>query len=555
MSDHTPNPVRLPKPPFWAISLVVIAITASWIPLALIAKARTTPSVKPRIHIFQDMDVQPKLKPQGFEPALFADHRAMRPQVEGTISRDQLHLDDHYFRGFATDGNLKPVPGENNEPRWFTSLPEQVKLDRALLKRGQERYNIYCSPCHGLAGEGDGMVARRAKMLAETISPKLTEGWVAPFNLHQKDPTSGKLIYGPPLYSAGKLYNTITHGARSMPAYGSQISTADRWAIVAYVHALQFAYNVPADQIPSDIDLATIAEALVPKAEAAVDTSGVDFTDPKLIAEGKQLFQANACFSCHKTPDFPPMPTHAQAPNFEKGIFGHQVTVTAGIGGPQQTLTVDEAYFIESVKNPLAKVVVNEATGQAFAPIMPPLPLTDPQITALMAYVKSLGSIAPGNEHQPEVKPEPKPEAEPKPMPKPEAAPAPAPQAKPAAAAPNLDPKAVANGKNLFQQMACFTCHKTPDFPDMPTHAQAPSYVGGIMGHKTEVTVGIGGPKKTVTIDEDYIRESIQNPLAKIVINEKTGQAFQPIMPPLPVTDAQIDDIIAYIKSLGVHTE
>jgi cytochrome c oxidase subunit 2 len=135
-------------------------------------------------------------------------------------------------------------------------------------------------------------------------------------------------------------------------------------------------------------------------------------------------------------------------------------------------------------------------------------------------------------------------------MPKPQAE-----AAKPAAAAPAQDPQAVARGKQLFQTMACFTCHKAPDFPDMPTHAQAPSYIGGIFGHKTEVTVGIGGPKKTITVDDDYFIESIQNPLAKIVINEKTGQAYQPIMPPLPVTDAQIEDLMVYVKSLGVHAE
>ena len=541
MSDPTPKPVNLPKPPFWAISFVVIAITASWIPLALIAKARTTPSVKPRIHIFQDMDVQPKLKPQGFEPTLFADHRAMRPQVEGTVARTQLQLDDHYYRGYATDGNLTPIE-DGGQPKWFEGLPEQVKLDRALLMRGKERFNIFCSPCHGLAGEGDGMVARRAKQLAETISPKLTEGWVAPFNLHQKDPNSGNLVYGQPIYPAGKLYNTIAHGARSMPGYGSQIDVADRWAIVAYVHALQFAYNVPKDQIPSTIDLSQIAEAMQPKEEPAAPAEDIDLSDPAMIAEGKQLFQANACFSCHKTPDFPPMPTHAQAPNFEGGIFGHQVTVTLGVGGDKKKVTVDQAYFRESVKNPLAKIVVNDQTGQAFQPIMPPLPLTDQQINSLMAYVHSLGSVEGGHAEpakpEAETKPEAKPEADAKPMPKAEAQPA-------------AGGDAVTRGKNLFQSMACFTCHKTPDFPDMPTHAQAPSYVGGILGHDVEVTIGIGGPRKKVTIDEDYIRESIQNPLAKIAVDEKNGQAFQPIMPPLPVTDAQMDDLVAYIRSLG----
>jgi len=386
MSDSTRKTPSLPKPPTWLIYFVVVAVTASWIPLALIALARTTKSDKPRVHIFQDMDVQPKLHPQGFAPELFADHRAMRKPVKGTVARGKLRLDDHYYRGYETDENLDPVV-ENQQPKWMTGLPDDVKLDEALLQRGRERYNIYCAVCHGENGRGDGMVQRRVQSLAQNVSPNVVTGWVQPFNLLQRDPNSGKLLYGEPMYPAGKLFHTISHGARSMSGYASQISVADRWAIVAYVQAMQFAADVPADQIPDDIDRSKIAAAPEPPAEPepAADGEGVDYSDPKLIAKGKTLFQSKACFTCHKVEGFPDMPTHQQAPSYVGGLFGREEEVHLGVGGPIETIVVDVEYFRESVKNPLAKIV------KGYQPIMPPIPVTDDELDALTAFTKSLG--------------------------------------------------------------------------------------------------------------------------------------------------------------------
>ena len=109
-----------------------------------------------------------------------------------------------------------------------------------MLRRGRERYDIYCAPCHGLGGYGDGMVARRAADM-QAAGADTAAGWVAPTNYHNDD-----LRKRP----AGHLYNTITNGIRSMPAYGKQIPVTDRWAIVAYVKALQRSQNARPDDVP-----------------------------------------------------------------------------------------------------------------------------------------------------------------------------------------------------------------------------------------------------------------------------------------------------------------
>ncbi|RMG45041.1 MAG: cytochrome c [Acidobacteria bacterium] len=192
----------------------------SWLPLALVAKARFSTSTKPPIHLFTDMDQQRKFKTQSVNP-LFRDARAMRPPVPGTVARGELQLDEHFYEG--------KVDGE-----WATTFPDQVKIDAEALRRGQERYNIYCAPCHGLAGYGDGMVSRRAEQLEEPA-------WVPPSSYHTD------LVRSRPV---GHIFNTITYGIRNMPGYGAQIPVADRWKIVAYVRALQRSQNASIEDVP-----------------------------------------------------------------------------------------------------------------------------------------------------------------------------------------------------------------------------------------------------------------------------------------------------------------
>ncbi|MEM6786688.1 MAG: quinol:electron acceptor oxidoreductase subunit ActD [Myxococcota bacterium] len=195
----------------------------TFIPLGIIAKARTGYSDKPRVHIIQDMDMQPKFKTQ-ISNDLFPDKRAMRLYVEGTIPVGEPMTDDHFERGVDAEG------------AWVTSLPPQVELNEATVKRGEERYGIYCGVCHGSAGYGDGLVHRRAEKIG---SPK----WVAPSSLHQD------YIRAQPV---GQLYHTIKWGIRNMPGYAHAIPTADRWAIVTYIKALQLSQGADLDNVPED---------------------------------------------------------------------------------------------------------------------------------------------------------------------------------------------------------------------------------------------------------------------------------------------------------------
>ena len=144
-----------------------LAAALALIPLSCVARARVTRTPLPRIHIVPDMDNQGKFQAQQSNP-LFADGRAMRPPVPGTIALGELDEDEALHRG---------VQGGE----YVTALP--VPLTETLLRRGRQRYDIFCSPCHGLAGYGDGMVARRADQLQQAL-------WVPPASLHDAPETT-----------------------------------------------------------------------------------------------------------------------------------------------------------------------------------------------------------------------------------------------------------------------------------------------------------------------------------------------------------------------------
>jgi mono/diheme cytochrome c family protein len=198
--------------PRWIIYVTVALVALSWVPLALIAKARETRNDSTRVHLVPDMDNQTKLKAQKSNP-LFADGRANRMPIAGTVARGELRDDDLLHRGKTSNG------------AWADRFPTPVSLE--MVQRGRDRFNIYCYPCHGESGYGNGPIAVRAAALEEGT-------WVPPSSLH--DPV---VIKRP----VGHLFNSITNGIRNMPSYGDQISDADRWAIVAYVKALQKSQN------------------------------------------------------------------------------------------------------------------------------------------------------------------------------------------------------------------------------------------------------------------------------------------------------------------------
>ncbi len=203
----------LPRP--FLFVLIGIAIVAM-IPPVIIMRMRSTNQTQPRIHWIQDMDNQPKFRAQHAN-SLFADGRAMRQPVSGTVARGELRADTHFFQGIANDA-------------WATMFPDQARETPDLLARGQEQFTIYCTPCHGPIGYGDGPVNQRA--LAVMGDPARSKGttWVEPKSIHDAD------IIAQPV---GQLFNTITNGVRTMGSYKSRISVRDRWAIVAYMRELQ----------------------------------------------------------------------------------------------------------------------------------------------------------------------------------------------------------------------------------------------------------------------------------------------------------------------------
>lgn len=166
-----------------------------------------TRSELPPVHLVLNMDDQQKFDPQE-DNEFFGDKRAMRLPVEGTVAIGKLRDDDHLYRGRDANGRL--VDG----------LPSGIQLDDALLARGEERYGIYCSPCHGGSGLGDGVATRRGGGFQ-----------VAPKNLHEPR------LKAMPL---GYFYKVISEGQGTMLSYAAQITEPrDRWAIAAWVRVLQ----------------------------------------------------------------------------------------------------------------------------------------------------------------------------------------------------------------------------------------------------------------------------------------------------------------------------
>ena len=160
----------------------------------------------------QDMHDQPKVKAYR-EADFFADRRGTRPLPEGTVARGFLQDDDLMFTG--------KVNGQ-----FVDEFPFQVT--KAVLERGQQRFNIYCAPCHGRLGLGNGMVVQR--------------GYRHPPSLHDDKIRS---------QAVGYWYDVMTNGFGAMPDYRAQVPPEDRWAIAAYIRALQYSQRAPLADVPA----------------------------------------------------------------------------------------------------------------------------------------------------------------------------------------------------------------------------------------------------------------------------------------------------------------
>ncbi len=162
----------------------------------------------------QRMTYQPKYLPLT-ESAFFKDGLSSRPLVPGTVARGQLHTNQLLYAG-TLDGKIAdtfPFP-----------------VTQAVLDRGQQRFNIYCAPCHGRTGYGDGMIVQR--------------GYPAPPSFH-----IDRLRQVP----VGYIFQVATNGLGQMPSYAAQVPPEDRWAIVAYIRALQLSQHATPNDVPADV--------------------------------------------------------------------------------------------------------------------------------------------------------------------------------------------------------------------------------------------------------------------------------------------------------------
>ncbi|MCX6829037.1 MAG: cytochrome c [candidate division Zixibacteria bacterium] len=183
--------------------------------LAMAGCGRGLPFEKPPSTIDRGMSKQPKYRPQA-EGDFFPDKSTMRMPVPSTVAREELRRDDSYYQGKDSLGNfVRKAP---------------VALTMQILKRGRERFDIYCSPCHSRLGDGKGIMINR--------------GYLPPPSYH-----TDRLRQ----IEKGYIFDVISNGIRNMPAYRHQVPVADRWAIVLYLRALQRSQKAGLNDIPEEL--------------------------------------------------------------------------------------------------------------------------------------------------------------------------------------------------------------------------------------------------------------------------------------------------------------
>lgn len=175
----------------------------------------------PPIHLNQNMDFQKRFEAQEENP-FFDDGRAMRHPVEGTVAVGRLKTDAHLYAGKTGDDWAATLPAKDEDG-------QPIVLDEAWLERGKERFGIYCTPCHGVTGVGNGLAVQR--------------GMVQPTSLYDER------LQGMPV---GYFFHIITNGKNNMWPYRSQIPVRDRWAIASYVRVLQRSRAATLELVPED---------------------------------------------------------------------------------------------------------------------------------------------------------------------------------------------------------------------------------------------------------------------------------------------------------------
>ncbi len=205
---------------FFLICVVVVSM----------AGFRGSLSRNPPIEVFPDMDRQPKLRPQTHNN-FFGDGLSSRLAVAGTIPRSKSQLVGGELVSSYENSPLREAPINTGKVPGTTNFVElnPLAINSAVMQRGQQRFNIYCAPCHGASGDGKGITAKY--------------GMLAMANFHDK-----RLIE----MTDGEIFNTIALGKNLMGSYAAQIPIEDRWAIIAYVRALQRSRVATPDDVPAD---------------------------------------------------------------------------------------------------------------------------------------------------------------------------------------------------------------------------------------------------------------------------------------------------------------
>jgi mono/diheme cytochrome c family protein len=160
----------------------------------------------------QDMQIEPRYNPEA-ETNFFSDGRAARPMVAGTVARGHAEIDEARYTGKIAGDDIDQFP---------------IPISKDDIERGQQRFNIYCSPCHGRLGDGNGMVVMR--------------GFRQPPSYY-----SDRLVHAP----VGHFFDVITNGFGAMASYASRVQTDDRWRIIAYIRALQLSESASLNDVPT----------------------------------------------------------------------------------------------------------------------------------------------------------------------------------------------------------------------------------------------------------------------------------------------------------------
>lgn len=194
---------------------------------------------KPPLYLFPDMDIQAKYHPQA-DNAFYEDQRNDRQPVAGTVARGYAFELETVFAedfNYPVDDNPAFYTGKNPEGDFVTGFP--VKVDNDLLELGKEKYEIFCTVCHGPTGAGNGVVASDGSDYA------MARGYFGNVaNLTQQTYLD---------YEEGKLWDRITNGWNTMYPYKTKLTPRERWAVVAYLRALQVAANGTMEDVPENL--------------------------------------------------------------------------------------------------------------------------------------------------------------------------------------------------------------------------------------------------------------------------------------------------------------